>query len=196
RADVRMIERRSRPRLAQKPLLVFAARNQVFRKELQRHRALQLHIERAIHHAHTPGSGQAEDFVVADDVSRRQSGGRIRHEHKLPHFRLPRKWKERDSKDSGDEAPMFRCRKTRTALKKGGLIRKVVFRKATFLSPRSAAFPRAARRLPRACSPPEDRCSSAAARPGLWLFARAPRQFPADARPPPPESLPCPSALP
>ena len=79
RANVGMVERRRRPRLAQKPLFVLAAGNQVLRKELQRNRALQLHVERAIYHAHAPGSGQAEDFVVADEISRGQSGVYLRH---------------------------------------------------------------------------------------------------------------------
>jgi hypothetical protein len=46
----------------------------VFRKELQRNRALQFHIKRAINHTHTPGSGQAEDSIAADEISHRESG--------------------------------------------------------------------------------------------------------------------------
>src|ERR1019366_1847074 len=67
---------------------------------------------------------------------------------------------------------------------------------ATFLSQHSTAFRHAAKRLLRAGSLPEDRCSSGAVRPGLWLFARALRQFPAGAPPFPPGSSPCPAALP
>ncbi len=48
-------------------------------KELERDRALQFDIERAVHDAHTPGSGQAEDLVFPDEISRGQSGDGVRH---------------------------------------------------------------------------------------------------------------------
>jgi hypothetical protein len=74
-----MVQRRSRSRFAQKALAIGGVRNHVLRKELQRNRALQLSIQRAIHHAHAPSPSQAEDFVITDNISRRQSGSIVRH---------------------------------------------------------------------------------------------------------------------
>ena len=78
-ADVGMVERRGGAGFAKKTLFVFGAGNQVFGKELEGDGALELGVERAIDHAHTSGSSQAEDLVVADEISRGQSGRWIRH---------------------------------------------------------------------------------------------------------------------
>ncbi len=78
-ADVGMVKRRSKARFAQEPVLFFRTGDGLLGKEFERYGAFEFRVERAINHAHTPGTGQSEDLVFANDISRRQSGGRVRH---------------------------------------------------------------------------------------------------------------------
>ncbi len=76
-ANIRMVERGRGARLAQHTLAVFGVRHQIFRKKLQRDGPLELDVERAIHHSHPASPDEAEDLVVPNDLSRRQSGASV-----------------------------------------------------------------------------------------------------------------------
>ena len=79
-ANIRMVERRRGPRLAQHTVAVFAVRNQIFRKKLQRDGPLQLDVKRAIHDPHPASPDQAEDLVIPNHLTRRQRGASVSQE--------------------------------------------------------------------------------------------------------------------
>ena len=65
-ADVRMIQRRNRARLAVKALAPVGIARQIRRQHFDRDGAFEPRVPRSIHFAHAPGSDRGKDFVGAD----------------------------------------------------------------------------------------------------------------------------------
>src|SRR4029079_6758519 len=63
--DVWMIERRCRPRLAQKALFFLFACIQISGQKLQRDRSTQTLVSRLVHHTHAPGARNREHAIIA-----------------------------------------------------------------------------------------------------------------------------------
>ena len=71
RDDVRVVEARGEPRLAEHPLAEPFVVGEALAQQLQGDRALEPHVERAVHLAHAAAPGKSADLVAGDELTRR-----------------------------------------------------------------------------------------------------------------------------
>ena len=71
RHDVRVVETRGQPRLAQHPVAERLVVREPLAQQLEGDRALEAQVESAVHLAHAAAPGQSADLVAGDEITRR-----------------------------------------------------------------------------------------------------------------------------